>query len=58
VQFASFDLRDPIVSALGLRLSVQVVTLENLYGLAADRVVVREGADTFEMRADRLAWAG
>ncbi len=58
MQFASFDLEDPIVSALGLRLSVQVVTLENLYGLAADHVVVREGAGTFEMRAERLAWAG
>jgi hypothetical protein len=58
VQFASFDLRDPVVSALGLRLSVQVVTLENLYGLAADHVEIREGKGTFELRAGRLAWAG
>jgi hypothetical protein len=58
VQFASFDLEDPVFSALGLQLSVQVVTLENLYGLAADHVAVREGAGSFEMRAERLSWAG
>lgn len=58
MQFASFDLRDPVVSALGFKLSVQVVTLENLYGLAADQIEAREGANFFEMRAERLAWAG
>ncbi len=58
MQFASFDLEDPVFSTLGLQWSVQVVTLENLYGLAADHVEVREGAESFEVRAGRLAWAG
>jgi len=34
------------------------VTLGNLYGLAADHVEVRSSGDSFEMRAERLAWAG
>ncbi|MDJ0785917.1 MAG: hypothetical protein QNK05_03870 [Myxococcota bacterium] len=58
MQFASFDLRDPIVSALGLRLSVQVVTLENLYGLSVDHVETRESEGVFALQAERLAWAG
>lgn len=58
MQFASFDLEDPVFSAFGLQLSIQVVTLENLYGLAADRIEVHESADYFELRAERLAWAG
>lgn len=58
VQFASFDLEDPVFPVLGLQLSVQVVTLENLYGLAADHVEVREGAGSFELTAEHLAWAG
>ena len=37
MQFASFDLEDPIFELFGLRLSVQLVTLENLYGVDRDR---------------------
>jgi hypothetical protein len=58
VQFASFDLEDPSIPAFGLCLSVQVVTLENLHGLSAEDVRVREGPDEIVVRAGRLAWAG
>lgn len=58
MQFASFDLRDPIFDAFGLRLSLQVVTLENLYGVARDRLEIRREGDTAILRASELAWAG
>jgi hypothetical protein len=58
MQFASFDLRDPIFEVFGLRISVQVVTLENLYGVDRDRLEIRREGDTAILRASGLAWAG
>ncbi|MGH0035381.1 MAG: hypothetical protein ACQGVK_10185 [Myxococcota bacterium] len=58
MQFASFDLLDPLFDAFGFRLSVALVTLENLYGLDPDRIGVRESADAVEIRAEGLTWAG
>jgi hypothetical protein len=58
VHFASFDLADPVFEAFGLRWSVQVVTLENLYGLDPARCEVERGGDVAWLRAGGLAWAG
>jgi hypothetical protein len=58
VQFASFDSKDPIFFAFGHRLSVQVVTLENLYGLDVENIEVHETDDMQVLRAHRLSWAG
>jgi hypothetical protein len=58
MHFASFDLADPVFTALGFRFSLQLVTLENLYGVDPDRVEVREAKGRFSLRCDRLAWAG
>lgn len=58
MQLASFDLGDPVLDAFGHRLSIQVVTLENLYGLAPERLRVEQGPDAVVVRADGLAWAG
>jgi hypothetical protein len=58
MQFASFDLADPVFECFGRRLSFQLVTLENLYGLDAANTVVRTSADGWELRSDELAWAG
>lgn len=58
MQHTSFDLKDPVFDCLGLAVSVQIVTLENLFGLRASRVRVRSGGDRVDVRCDRLAIAG
>jgi hypothetical protein len=58
MQFASFDLADPVFECFGRRLSFQLVTLENLYGLDPSRVRVRTSGDGFELSAEGLTWAG
>jgi hypothetical protein len=58
MQLTSFDLKDPVFDCLGLAVSVQIVTLDNLYGLHASRVRVRRDGDRLNVRCDRLAWAG
>jgi hypothetical protein len=58
MQFASFDLEDPVFSAFGFRFSLQLTTLENLYGVDPERVQIREAGETFQLRCDRLSWAG
>jgi hypothetical protein len=54
----SFDLKDPVFDCHGLAVSLQIVTLENLYGLPASRVRVQSNGDRIDVRCDRLAWAG
>jgi hypothetical protein len=58
VQFASFDLCDPVFEACGLRLSLQLVTLENLYGLDPARTALERDAKGARIRAAGLRWAG
>jgi hypothetical protein len=48
MHFASFDFGDPVFDAFGLRLSAQLVTLENLYGI--DPAHVRVETDTGRLR--------
>jgi hypothetical protein len=58
VQFASFDLRDPLFDAFGLRCSAQLVTLENLYGVDPDRLRVEASDRRVRVLASGLRWAG
>jgi hypothetical protein len=58
VHFASFDLGDAVFDAFGLRLSVQVVTLENLYGIDPECVSVARDARGVRIAASGLRWAG
>jgi hypothetical protein len=58
VQFASFDLRDPVFDAFGFRLSLQIVTLENVYGLDPQQTSARHEGRGFAVRAAGLTWAG
>jgi hypothetical protein len=58
LHFASFDLGDPLFDAHGLRVSLQIVTLENLYGLDPARASARREGDDFAVRAAGLACAG
>jgi hypothetical protein len=58
VQFASFDLADPVFDLCGLRLSVQLVTLENLYGVAPEGARVQPTPEGAILHARALRWAG
>ncbi len=58
VHFASFDLRDPVFEASGFAFSVQVVTLENVYGIDPGQTSAREEDGAFVVRAAGLTWAG
>jgi hypothetical protein len=59
VHFASFDLGDPLFEVEGLRLSAQLVTLENLYGLDPARTRVGRGrGGALEVCAAGLRCAG
>jgi hypothetical protein len=58
VQFASFDLGDPVFELCGLRVSVQLVTLENLYGVDPEVARVEATASGAIVRAGGLRWAG
>jgi hypothetical protein len=58
MHFASFDLADPVFECFGRRVSFQLVTLENLYGLDPSRTRVEAGGDAWRLTCERLAWAG
>jgi hypothetical protein len=58
MQLTSFDLKDPLFDCFGLAVSVQVVTLENLYGLEPSRVRIRRGDDRLDVHCNQLTWAG
>src|SRR5512145_1802425 len=58
MQFASFDLADPVFECFGRRLSFQLVTLENLYGLDPARTRVQANGDAWELACEGLRWAG
>lgn len=59
--FWSFDARDPVVEAAGLRLSFRVVTIgpvENVFSLPASAVRTRREGNRWTIEADALSWAG
>ena len=58
MQFASFDLADPVFDGFGRRFSFQLGTLENLYGLDAERAAARTSGDTCTISSEGLAYAG
>jgi hypothetical protein len=58
VHFASFDLNDPVFDAFGFPLSVQVVTLSNVYGIDLAQTSARREEDAFVVRAAGLSHAG
>ncbi len=57
MQQFSFDFRDPVFDVDGWRLSCQVISFENTYGLPPSASVRRRG-DVETIVADRLTWAG
>ncbi|MBK8019955.1 MAG: hypothetical protein IPK19_00695 [Chloroflexi bacterium] len=58
MQFYSFDARDPIVEVGGWKLSFQVITLENIYGLALEDLTLSPAPGGWRLTCKRLSWAG
>jgi hypothetical protein len=58
VQQFSFDFGDPEINAHGWRLSYQVITFENTYGMDPQQVTIAHSGKDHEMRSTRLMWAG
>jgi hypothetical protein len=58
MQFASFDLADPVFEVFGRRFSFQLVTLENLHGMDAARTRIEARGEGLCIRCDGLTWAG
>jgi len=54
----SFDLRDPVFALGPWKLSFQVITLENLYGLDAAHTTLEAVNDGWRLACSRLSWAG
>jgi hypothetical protein len=58
VHFASYDPGEPVFECDGLALSLQLVTLENVYGADRERCAVTRRGERWTARATALAWAG
>lgn len=58
MQFYSFDLQDPIFEFENWKLSFQVITLENIYGIDPSHTLVNQTADGWQIDCSRLSWAG
>ncbi len=58
MHFASFDFGDPIFDCFGLRVSAQLVTTENLYGIDPDRVRIEREDRRVRITARGLRCAG
>ncbi|WP_119070208.1 hypothetical protein [Aggregatilinea lenta] len=58
MHFYSFDMKDPVFDLGMAHLSVQVITLENIYGLDPSRCQVTDEGGVWRVRCDQLRWAG
>ena len=58
MQSFSFDFRDPVFTLAQWQISLQVITLENVYGLDPDRAILQEDGDTWSLACTGLRWAG
>jgi hypothetical protein len=58
MQFYSFDMNDPLIRFDGWSLSFQIITFENIYGLAADHLTLTQLGNGLHISADALSWAG
>jgi len=58
MQFYSYDLQDPVFNIDGLRVIVQLITKENLYGLPRDGARLRRHGSTWMIETKELSWAG
>lgn len=58
MQFYSFDLNDPLIEIAGWKLSFQIITLENIYGLDAASFQVEATGTGWQITCTCLSWAG
>ena len=58
MQFYSFDAKDPVFEIDGYKLSFQVITLENTYGLDSEETTFETGPNSWGLDCRRLSWAG
>ncbi len=58
MHFYSYDMRDPVFLLAGWALSVQIITLENIYGLAPDALSVQETESGGVLECGALRFAG
>jgi hypothetical protein len=59
MHFYSFEQNDPIFPVGAWKLSFQIITLENIYGLAPEATVVSlEGERAWRFECDQLSWGG
>ncbi len=58
MQFYSYDLWDPVFDIDGLRVSLQLITKENSYGLPKDGARLKRHGSTWTIEAKELSWAG
>src|SRR5262245_35950809 len=58
MQFYSFDTGDPVFDIGGWKLSFQIITLENIYGLSPDHTTVNNEGARWRLDCSMLAWGG
>lgn len=58
MQFYSFDLHDPVFEFDGWKLSFQIITLENIYGLDPAKTNVQQDENGWTLQCSGLSWAG
>lgn len=58
MHFYSFDLQDPVYEFGRFKLSFQLVTLENIYGLDPIHTILQAEAGGWRLICTRLSWAG
>lgn len=58
MQGFSFDFGDPVFALEGWRLSFQLITFENAYGLDPGQTRVEDRPGGWDVVAERLTWAG
>jgi hypothetical protein len=58
MHFASFDTNDPVFDIAGWKLSFQIITLENIYGLSPDETTLTQDSDSWRLECAGLRWGG
>ncbi len=58
MQLYSYDFRDPVFELAGWKLSFQVITLENVYGLDPAQTTWQAEGERWRLRCSQLSWAG
>lgn len=58
MQNYSYDMKDPIYEILGLKISVHIHTVENIYSLSPEKTTVEANKEYTIITCSELSWAG